>query len=248
MIKFFRTIRKRLLAESKFSKYMMYAMGEIILVVIGILIAILLNESRIESKNSNQKQTVLRALKLEFESNKMQLDTIIYYNEKVTNAYFTANEMIKNPSKKFAIKDYEKVISALGLNYTFNPSNGALRSAISSSEIHLIENKQLIKILFSWEDRVRDSNEEAQRILKYQYESMPMKLKYISAVSEWKSFFNEIIPSHRTSNFKGLTQSVEFENYSVISYSYAKEYLVEINTIKNQNMKILKLIEEELKK
>ena len=43
MIKFFRKIRQRLLTENKFSKYLMYAIGEIILVVLGILIAIQIN-------------------------------------------------------------------------------------------------------------------------------------------------------------------------------------------------------------
>jgi len=40
MIKFFRKIRQSLLAENKYSKYLLYALGEIILVVIGILIAL----------------------------------------------------------------------------------------------------------------------------------------------------------------------------------------------------------------
>ncbi len=39
MIKFFRSIRQRLVVENKFNKYLLYAIGEIILVVIGILIA-----------------------------------------------------------------------------------------------------------------------------------------------------------------------------------------------------------------
>ena len=43
MIKFFRKIRQNLLAEGKTSKYLKYAIGEIILVVIGILIAISIN-------------------------------------------------------------------------------------------------------------------------------------------------------------------------------------------------------------
>ena len=43
MIKFFRTIRKSLLAEGKTGKYLKYAVGEIILVVIGILIALQIN-------------------------------------------------------------------------------------------------------------------------------------------------------------------------------------------------------------
>ena len=43
MIKFFRKIRQKLLAENKISKYLIYAFGEIILVVIGILIALQIN-------------------------------------------------------------------------------------------------------------------------------------------------------------------------------------------------------------
>ena len=43
MIKFFRKIRQKLLSEDKFSKYLLYAIGEIILVVIGILIALQIN-------------------------------------------------------------------------------------------------------------------------------------------------------------------------------------------------------------
>ena len=53
MIKFFRKIRQRLLTENKFSKYLIYAIGEIILVVIGILIALQINnwnDQRISKK------------------------------------------------------------------------------------------------------------------------------------------------------------------------------------------------------
>jgi hypothetical protein len=43
MIKFFRHIRQQILSENKFSKYLLYAVGEIVLVVIGILIAVSIN-------------------------------------------------------------------------------------------------------------------------------------------------------------------------------------------------------------
>lgn len=43
MIKFFRKIRQKLLSENRFSKYILYAIGEILLVVIGILIALQIN-------------------------------------------------------------------------------------------------------------------------------------------------------------------------------------------------------------
>ncbi len=53
MIKFFRKIRQKLLSENKFSKYLIYAIGEILLVVIGILIALQINnwnENRVNTK------------------------------------------------------------------------------------------------------------------------------------------------------------------------------------------------------
>ncbi len=52
MIKFFRKIRQQLLTENKFSKYLMYAIGEIILVVIGILIALYINNLNTEKQDS----------------------------------------------------------------------------------------------------------------------------------------------------------------------------------------------------
>mgnify|MGYP001591841413 CR=1 FL=1 len=57
MIKFFRRIRQGLLSENKFSKYLLYAIGEIILVVIGILIALQINNWNEKRKNDNIKQS-----------------------------------------------------------------------------------------------------------------------------------------------------------------------------------------------
>ena len=50
MIKFFRKIRQHLLSEKKFSRYLIYAVGEIVLVVIGILIALSINNQNEEKK------------------------------------------------------------------------------------------------------------------------------------------------------------------------------------------------------
>lgn len=50
MIQFFRKVRQKLLKENKFSKYLIYAFGEIILVIIGILIALNLNQKSEQRK------------------------------------------------------------------------------------------------------------------------------------------------------------------------------------------------------
>lgn len=65
MIKLFRKIRQKLLTENKFSKYLIYAIGEVVLVVIGILIAISLNNWNIENGN---KKTVTKNSKILIEN------------------------------------------------------------------------------------------------------------------------------------------------------------------------------------
>jgi len=69
MIKFFRHIRKSLLSENKFSKYLLYAIGEIILVVIGILIALSFNNRNEQKKNTALVKDTIDALEEELLTN-----------------------------------------------------------------------------------------------------------------------------------------------------------------------------------
>lgn len=72
MIKFFRRIRQRLLNESKFSKYLLYAIGEIILVVIGILIALSINNWNEGNKLKSKEREILLHMKRNLESDLQQ--------------------------------------------------------------------------------------------------------------------------------------------------------------------------------
>ena len=63
MIKFFRRIRQRLLTENKFSKYLLYAIGEIVLVVIGILIALQINNWNELKKDQNLEIKILSEIR-----------------------------------------------------------------------------------------------------------------------------------------------------------------------------------------
>ena len=58
MLKFFHQIRKRLLSENRFSKYLFYAVGEILLVVIGILIALQINNWNNNKKNEQKRDWI----------------------------------------------------------------------------------------------------------------------------------------------------------------------------------------------
>ena len=59
MIKFFRQIRLNLMETGKTSKYLKYAVGEIVLVVIGILIALSINNGNESRKSDLQEQSAL---------------------------------------------------------------------------------------------------------------------------------------------------------------------------------------------
>ena len=82
MIKFFRKIRQKLLSENKFSKYLVYAIGEIVLVVIGILIALQINNWNENRKNEEQGIIQKKALKIELENDLETLISDIAYVKK----------------------------------------------------------------------------------------------------------------------------------------------------------------------
>ena len=69
MIKFFRNIRQNLLSEGKTTKYFKYAIGEIILVVIGILIALQVSNWNQDRMKIMQEKDDLENLREELQSN-----------------------------------------------------------------------------------------------------------------------------------------------------------------------------------
>src|SRR5210317_2333516 len=82
MIKFFRKIRQNLLMENKTGTYLKYAIGEIFLVVIGILIALSINNWNQQRISHNKEQILLSELYQEFVNNKVQFDIVINVHQK----------------------------------------------------------------------------------------------------------------------------------------------------------------------
>ena len=92
MIKFFRRVRQRLLTENKFSKYLIYAIGEIFLVVIGILIAL-----QISNWNENRKARLTEVTKLNKLLEDLKLDSIAFdTNIKVLSEINSLHQQLYN--------------------------------------------------------------------------------------------------------------------------------------------------------
>jgi uncharacterized protein DUF6090 len=81
MLKFFRKIRQRLLTENKFSKYFLYAIGEIILVVIGILIALQINNWNQKRLQGKKEIEILKSFESQFQNDISEFDESLNFYE-----------------------------------------------------------------------------------------------------------------------------------------------------------------------
>ena len=142
MIKFFRRIRQRLLSESKFSKYLLYAIGEIVLVVIGILIALSINNWNENRKKALQESYYLASLR----GNIIQ-DTI-NYSTKLRDIARTQME-IDSARIKLNLAGGEEIwtdrIPRIFMS-TFNVDSetAVIEDLKSTGNLSLISNKRLI--------------------------------------------------------------------------------------------------------
>ena len=93
MIKFFRHIRRQLLGEGKTGKYLKYAIGEILLVMVGILLALQVNNWNEKRLEALQEKTTLSNLNTEFKENLKNLDSINKYLLKTISATETIFSM-----------------------------------------------------------------------------------------------------------------------------------------------------------
>ncbi|UAM99073.1 hypothetical protein K8354_04410 [Polaribacter litorisediminis] len=229
-------------------RYFKYAIGEIILVVIGILIAIQLNEWRNDSVNAKQKQQVLETLKTDFEVSLTRLDTVYYNQEQSLWKFRKSRDLIDSINYVTDNTVLKENLAHGGHGHSFNPINGALRSAISSGDIHLIKNKRLIELLFSWEDLVVDSYEEIEMLRKYSMETyQPLIQKYTQVTEIYKNIMRRN-GSHHPSDFVGLFKDPQFENFTQVIIFKSYNYREELKGIRTNNLEIIKLIEQELKK
>lgn len=82
MIKLFRKIRQNLLSEGKTGKYLKYAIGEIILVVIGILIALQVNNWNEQRKFNNLKSIYIEGLLNDLRQDTVNINLLINDTDK----------------------------------------------------------------------------------------------------------------------------------------------------------------------
>jgi len=146
MIRFFRTIRKQLAAENNVAKYLRYAVGEILLVVIGILIALQINNWNEIRKERLVEIKYLINLKHDLQSD--STDLVYYKNIRLGQAN-AAHELITYAKSKNVTDVYilDSLYITIALWWEFVPNNNTFEELRSSGNLKLIRNVSIKNLL-----------------------------------------------------------------------------------------------------
>lgn len=143
MFKFFRRIRQELLAKGKTKQYLKYAIGEIVLVVIGILIALQINTWKEQEKLQRTETNYIRSIKEDLQRQLASIDTQIVYEQTYVRS---ANSILNNFKQKGGLK-LDRIffldLTNLLARKTFIINDAAYTDLISSGNINIISNDSI---------------------------------------------------------------------------------------------------------
>ncbi len=262
MIKLFRNIRQNLLAEGKTSRYLKYAIGEIILVVIGILIALSIN-----NWNETRKERFQEVLNLKNIQKDILLDTVdIGFNLKYHKLVQSTQKQLLNnmQSEDSKPKEALKYEYALGTPLILILHESSFNN-LKDNNINIISNQELKKQISNHYDniasimlRVENDLDDYKTytflkpyFLKY-FSSENKKSKFEAADFNPKDYYSydmnlnaliltDSLGLKKDSAFKiELAESIKFLGFKIDMYS---NFLDEIHKLNDSITKELKKIE-----
>ncbi len=238
MIKFFRKIRQRLLTENKFSKYLIYAFGEIVLIIIGIFFAL-----QLQNWNETRKQ------KAQFKNTLEQLYTTIKYDTEIFSGHSktfendieSVEELLNNgdsiPDKDLPLKLF---LLSYGNDKFFSESTLYAKDLIAHPENRI--QKDLTKEVLNYlnnisnddyfnDDRLTESLEN----IDLAYPSLEPSMELLDSTYYTSIDFTYCRNLLKTRKFKSILKTVR----AVKKYNYAKA----INH-HNDGLSIMELIKD----
>lgn len=264
MIKFFRSIRKTLLNEGRTSKYFKYAIGEIILVVIGILIALQINNWNENRKERMQETVLLEQLLSDFNSNLEQLDQKISMREDFINSVKQLFNYIDNPL--LATKDSVDIYIGKTMPYaTFDP---IVVDLASSGELKLISSNDLKQAVTRWTSDINDVIEDEIiwrdyrndmyapfLIQNYQLRTIRNQAYKLNILGNYTmdrentvtdDTKNDIGNSHFEADYVALLKNPDFEDHLTRCYAVNYWTNVQSHILRKRIVEIIDLIKHDL--
>ena len=203
MIKYFRKIRQNLISEGKTSKYLKYAIGEIVLVVIGILIALQINNWNENRKNQSFEQQILRELVQDIASDTANINAQLRrYNRIINQINYRLNDTVRNDSLS---EQFDLLFAGISFNL-----NLTTYETLQGKGLHTLRNGELRRSISEYYnkcqwylDMIQRENNNFQNI--YQE---PFIKEYIRI-----SYDDSDDPNRVPKDWESLLESEEFENF-----------------------------------
>jgi len=232
MIKFFRKIRQKLLAENKFSKYLLYGVGEIVLVVIGILIALSINNWNESLKTQSRIALHYTELKEELKFDLARINQHIIRLEEIDNHGIYIRTYLNMKLVELDTLKLKKAFLGAGFYATFDASRVAYDNLVSSGDINLMANNALKRKLGEyhnpggWRKSV-DAGYNRQSIEEYHH----YRHYFIEPLMDRSRVNNEVLVRDLSDEFDMLDKNIEDFSIDWNKVREDKEYSVKLDRL-----------------
>ncbi|MCE7991009.1 MAG: hypothetical protein HEP71_03480 [Roseivirga sp.] len=204
------------MSEKKARKYLGYALGEILLVVIGILIALSINSWNQRRLTRIEETKLLQSIKVDFERTRT---TLVSLNQRRDESLLNFEKLIEvrnsgNFSNELHI---DTLLAKATFTPTYNGNTSSIAAVINSGKINLLGNDSLKAMLLAWPSQIENLVErELDAKVVTNEEWVPFAQDYTS-VSDWYKHYNFPAPSRGRESqvekdYQGLFNHRSFEN------------------------------------
>lgn len=255
MIKFFRKIRFDLMGKNKTGKYLKYAIGEIILVVIGILIALQINNYNEINKQRAKEIQFLKNLKADLLLEEDELDRYIVIRENMVNSAQIILEHFNGKSVE-DIQMFNYHNFNVEIWQAFQRINNTFLELVNSGNLTIISNDSIKNGLLNL-DLIYKKILSDREHLKHDYEQYLYRpfFEYVDLDPLAKSYgaymnngtFDKNLELSRE-ELDGLLKNKVFKNGFVLSIFTNSIILGDYHRMKDLNKKLVELIDNEITK
>ena len=255
MIKFFRKLRENMIKENRVSKYILYAIGEIILVVIGILIALQINNTNEANKARVKELHYLKNIKTDLLLNIDNINSFIETREtKIKSANIVLEYYEGKPLSD--LNDFNKNILNVYIWHKFYQINNTFLELTNSGNLATISNDSIKNGLLNIDALYKELKGEEEHyrfdteVLLYEpsfsvLDLNPLTKKFMYDVSNGQAGENAEIPRE---NFEMLIKDTKHKNGFVMAVYEFTVMNGQLATMKNMSEELIQLIDKELKK
>jgi hypothetical protein len=178
MFSLLRRVRHNLLKTNSFGTYFLYATGEVLLIVLGILIALWVDNWNSERLEKEREQFYLAELESEFRSSRAKLVNLIQANEQSYHRAREIADVMARAGKGLDEAGFSRLLfRAFSDEIVYNPNTSVLEELINSGRLEYLSNKDLRGHLTSWSSRMLQVKRQEENLRKQRNEVLELTLQ-----------------------------------------------------------------------